>query len=94
MVYPQDTALTLIKKITKGKYTYYQVRTPEFDGEKDEKYDYYVDSRFIEVSKEKPKDRIPKLPSDIVAGVTWPSILPPGWTVEWDPTSDEEEHEE
>jgi len=63
VVYPQDTALTLIKKITKGKYTYYQVRTPEFDGEKDEKYDYYVDSRFIEVSKEKPKDRIPKLPS-------------------------------
>jgi hypothetical protein len=31
---------------------------------------------------------------DMVAGVTWPSILPPGWTVEWDPTSAEEEHEE
>jgi hypothetical protein len=30
----------------------------------------------------------------MVAGVTWPSILPPGWTVEWDPTSAEEEHEE
>jgi hypothetical protein len=26
--------------------------------------------------------------------VTWPSIVPPGWTVEWDPTSAEEEHEE
>jgi hypothetical protein len=26
--------------------------------------------------------------------VTWSSILPPGWTVEWDPTSTEEEHEE
>jgi hypothetical protein len=26
--------------------------------------------------------------------VTWPSILPPGWTVEWDPTSAEEEREE
>jgi hypothetical protein len=26
--------------------------------------------------------------------VTWPSILPPGWTVEWDPTSAEEEHDE
>jgi hypothetical protein len=24
---------------------------------------------------------------DMVAGVTWPSTLPPGWTVEWDPTS-------
>jgi hypothetical protein len=30
----------------------------------------------------------------MVAGVTWPSILPPGWTVEWDPTSVEEEHED
>ena len=29
----------------------------------------------------------------MVAGVTWPSILPPGWTVEWDPAS-AEEHEE
>jgi hypothetical protein len=28
---------------------------------------------------------------DMVAGVTWPSILPPGWTVEWDPTSAEED---
>jgi hypothetical protein len=26
--------------------------------------------------------------------VTWPSILPPGWTVEWDPASAKEEHEE
>jgi hypothetical protein len=26
--------------------------------------------------------------------VTWSSILPPGWTVEWDPASAEEEHEE
>jgi hypothetical protein len=31
---------------------------------------------------------------DMVAGVTWLSILPPGWTVEWDPTSAEDEHEE
>jgi hypothetical protein len=30
----------------------------------------------------------------MVAGVTWPSILPPGWTVEWDPTSAGEEHED
>jgi hypothetical protein len=30
----------------------------------------------------------------MVAGVTWPSILPPGWTVGWDPASAEEEHEE
>jgi hypothetical protein len=31
---------------------------------------------------------------DMVAGVTWLSILPLGWTVEWDPASTEEEHEE
>ena len=63
VVYPKDTILALVKKIEKGKYTYYQVRTSEFDGEGMEGYDYYVDSRFIEVSKHKEKDRIPKLPS-------------------------------
>jgi hypothetical protein len=31
---------------------------------------------------------------EMVAGLTWPSTLPPGWTVEWDPASAEEEHEE
>jgi hypothetical protein len=31
---------------------------------------------------------------DMVAGVTWSSTLPPGWTVEWDPTSVEGEDEE
>jgi hypothetical protein len=31
---------------------------------------------------------------DMVAGVTWPSTLPPGWTIQWDPTSVGEEHEE
>jgi len=31
---------------------------------------------------------------EMVAGITWPSTLPPGWTVEWDPASAEEEHEE
>jgi hypothetical protein len=30
----------------------------------------------------------------MVAGVTWPTTLPPGWTVEWDTTSAGEEHEE
>jgi hypothetical protein len=31
---------------------------------------------------------------EMVAGITWPSTLPPGWTVEWDPASAEEEHED
>ena len=63
VVYPQWTVFSLIRKVTKGKYTYYQVRTKEFDGKSSPTYDYYVDSRFIEVSKTKPKDRISHLPS-------------------------------
>jgi hypothetical protein len=31
---------------------------------------------------------------DMVAGVTWPSTLPPSWTVEWDHASAREDHEE
>jgi hypothetical protein len=31
---------------------------------------------------------------DMVDGVTWPTTLPPGWTVEWDAASTGEEQEE
>jgi hypothetical protein len=31
---------------------------------------------------------------DMVDGVTWPTTLPPGWTVEWDAAPVGEEHEE
>ena len=31
---------------------------------------------------------------DMVDGVTWPTTLPPGWTVEWDVALAGEEHEE
>jgi hypothetical protein len=30
----------------------------------------------------------------MVDGVTWPTTLPPGWTVEWDVAPAGEEHEE
>jgi hypothetical protein len=30
----------------------------------------------------------------MVDGVTWPSILPPGWMVEWDAAPEGEEQEE
>jgi hypothetical protein len=30
----------------------------------------------------------------MVDGVTWPSTLPPGWTVEWDATLTGEDQEE
>jgi hypothetical protein len=31
---------------------------------------------------------------DMVDGVTWPSTLPPGWTVEWDAASAGEDQED
>jgi hypothetical protein len=31
---------------------------------------------------------------ELVDGVTWPTTLPPGWTVEWDVAPVGEEHEE
>jgi hypothetical protein len=31
---------------------------------------------------------------DMVDGVTWPTTLPPGWTVEWDAAPAGEEQEE
>jgi hypothetical protein len=31
---------------------------------------------------------------DMVDGVTWPTTLPPGWTVEWDAALVGEEQEE
>jgi hypothetical protein len=31
---------------------------------------------------------------EMVDGVTWPTTLPPGWTVEWDVAPAGEEHEE
>jgi hypothetical protein len=31
---------------------------------------------------------------DVVDGVTWPSTLPPGWTVEWDAAPAAEDQEE
>ena len=30
----------------------------------------------------------------MVDGVTWPTTLPPGWTVEWDVAPAGEEHED
>jgi hypothetical protein len=31
---------------------------------------------------------------DMVDGVTWPTTLPPGWTVKWDAAPAEEDQEE
>jgi hypothetical protein len=47
----------------KGRNTYYEVRTNEFDGKNSATHSFYIDSRFVDVSQTKPKDLIPKLPS-------------------------------
>ena len=63
VVLPKDTALTLVKKVEKDGFTYYQIRTREFDPWAESKSAYYVDSRFIELTENKQKERIPNLPS-------------------------------
>jgi hypothetical protein len=34
------------------------------------------------------------LDEGMVARLTWPSTLPPGWTVEWNPASEGDDQEE
>ena len=63
VVLPVGTAVTIIKEVPKGDYTYYAIRTREFDTWISEKDDRFVDSRFIEKQELKPKELIPELPS-------------------------------
>ena len=63
VVYPKDTVFSIIWRRMKWKNTYYEVRTNEFDWRNSETHSFYIDSRFVDVSKTKPKDIIPKLPS-------------------------------
>ena len=63
VVYPKWTVFSLKAKKMKWKNTYYEVRTNEFDAKEDETHSFYIDSRFVDVSKTRPKDIIPKLPS-------------------------------
>jgi hypothetical protein len=62
VVLPKDTVLTLIRKIKKGKFVYYQVRTREFDTSSKTR-GYFVDERFIKKQKSKPQERKINLPS-------------------------------
>ena len=63
VVYPKWTVFSLVKKRMKWKNTYYEVRTNEFDAKNNPTHSFYIDSRFVDVSKTHPKDLIPKLPS-------------------------------
>ena len=63
VVYPKGTVFSLIKKLKKWNFTYYEVRTNEFDWKDSATHSFYIDSRFVDVTKEMPHGRAPKLPS-------------------------------
>lgn len=63
VVYPKDTVFSLVKKMMKWKFTYYEVRTNEFDGKTSDTHSYYIDSRFVEVTDDMPHQTISPLPS-------------------------------
>ena len=62
IVLPKWTPITLINKVEDGKFTYYEVRTRDFDVWYGEKDAYFLDSRFIEKKENKPDEVINKLP--------------------------------
>ena len=62
IVLPKWTPITLINKVENGKFTYYEVRTRDFDVWYGEKDAYFLDSRFIEKKEKKPDEVINKLP--------------------------------
>lgn len=63
VVLPPDTPVTLMKKIEKNGFTYYQVRTREFDAGRGAKVGYFLDARYIEKTEKKPEEKIQILPS-------------------------------
>lgn len=63
VVLPTDTPLTLISKHQIDGYTYYQVRTREFDAGPGAKFAYFIDARFIEKTPNKAPELLSELPS-------------------------------
>ncbi len=63
VVLPPESPLTLMKKIEKDGFTYYQVRTREFDAGRGAKVGYFVDARFIQKTDQKLVERPQTLPS-------------------------------
>ena len=62
IVLPVWTPVTLIDKVEKWDFTYYEVRTRDFDVWYWNKDAYYLDSRFVEKADTKPDEVIHKLP--------------------------------
>lgn len=62
IVLPVWTPVTLIDKVEKWDFTYYEVRTRDFDVWYWNKDAYFLDSRFVENRESKPAEVIHKLP--------------------------------
>lgn len=62
MVLPEWTPVTLIDKVEKWDFTYYEVRTRDFDAWYGKDIAYFLDSRFIEKKENKPAEVIHELP--------------------------------
>ena len=63
VVLPPGTVVSLMKKVQKGDFVYYQIRTREFDAGRGAKFGYFLDARFIEKTAEKPEEKAQTLPS-------------------------------
>lgn len=62
VILPEWTPVTLIDKVEKWEFTYYEVRTRDFDAWYDNKKGYYLDSRFVEKKENKPAELVHELP--------------------------------
>jgi hypothetical protein len=62
IVLPVWTPVTLIKKIVNWKFTYYEVRTRDFDVWYGENDAYFLDSRFVKLEEHKPDEVIHIVP--------------------------------
>ncbi len=62
IVLPVGTPVTLIDKVEKWEFTYYEVRTRDFDVWYWNNDAYFLDSRFVEKKESKPAEVIYKLP--------------------------------
>ena len=62
IVIPKWSPVTLIDKIQTWNFTYYEVRTRDFDWWYKQDEAFYLDSRFIEKKDKKPNEVIHKLP--------------------------------
>ena len=62
IVLPVWTPVTLIKKVENWKFTYYEVRSRDFDVWYGENDWYFLDSRFIKIDDKKAAEHVHKVP--------------------------------